>query len=176
MENAVEAYRRVPGENPSRKVPSKLSRGESRSQPLEILIIEDNRGDVELLKAAFEEWENDTILRVVEDGEEALSYVFRAGQYTGAARPNLIILDLNLPKRSGTEVLATLKASAALRQIPVVVLTTSDSRDDVSKAYELHANCYVTKPVDMYEFFSKIRALEEFWFTAVRLPFDAPPV
>ena len=140
--------------------------------PLEILIVEDNPSDVELLKTAFREWRHRANLHVVADGEEALAWMFRKGAYTAAVQPDLILLDLNLPKRSGTDVLRTLKQTPELQHIPVVVLTTSDRSEDVSRAYQLHANCYLTKTIDMYEFFSKIRALEEFWFFAVRLPFD----
>ena len=139
---------------------------------VEILLVEDTRADAELLKAALRECRSEAHLNVVEDGEEALSYVLRAGRHAGASRPNLIILVLHLPKKSGVEVLAILKPDPGLRQIPVVVLTTSDSNEDVANAYHLHANCYVTKPLDVSEYFSKIRALEEFWITAVRLPAD----
>jgi chemotaxis family two-component system response regulator Rcp1 len=143
-----------------------------RTRQLEILVVEDNRGDSDLLRAAFGEWRADVRITVVEDGEQALLYVFQQDKYVGAARPDLIILDLNLPRKNGIEVLSVIKTNVALQEIPVVVLSTSDSREDVAAAYKLHANCYLTKTLDINEFFAKIGALEEFWLSSVHLPSD----
>jgi len=107
---------------------------------------------------------------VVEDGEEAIRFLRREGQHENAPRPDLILLDLNLPKKDGRELLAEVKSDPVLRHIPVIVLTTSDAEQDVWRAYKLHANCYLTKPVQMDDFLNKIRSLEEFWLTVVRLP------
>ena len=150
--------------------------GQARSRQLEVLIVEDNRGDSELLRSAFSEWQAEAKLTILGDGEQALAYLYRTGSYAGAARPDLILLDLNLPRKTGLEVLAAIKNDPALQQIPVVVLTSSESPDDVSGAYELHANSYLTKTADLYEYFAKIRALEEFWLTTVRLPSDGQVV
>lgn len=152
-----------------KRLPGKNS---ARERVLEILVVEDNRGDSELLRSAFSGWESETNLAVVEDGEQALLYVHQVGKYAGSPRPDLILLDLNLPRRSGIEVLTAIKSDPGLQQIPVVVLTTSDRKEDVANAYRLHANSYLTKTVDVYDFFSKIRALEEYWLSTVRLPSD----
>ena len=143
-----------------------------RGRILEILIVEDNRGDSELLRSAFSGWEAETNLTVVEDGEQALLYVHHMGKYASSPQPDLILLDLNLPRRSGIEVLTAIKSDPDLQQIPVVVLTTSDRKEDVANAYRLHANSYLTKSVDLYDFYSKIRSLEEYWLSTVRLPSD----
>jgi CheY-like chemotaxis protein len=145
-----------------------------RNRMLEVLIVEDNPGDFELLRTALAEWQSEVRLNRVEDGEQALMYVHRTGAYASAPRPDLILLDLNLPRKGGIEVLANLKSDPALQEIPVVVLTSSDSNADVASAYRLHANSYLTKTIDLNEFFAKIRALEQFWLSSVRLPSDHP--
>ncbi len=136
----------------------------------EILLVEDNPGDVLLTREAFREGRLAHRLSVAEDGEEAIRFLRREGRHSEAPRPDLILLDLNLPKKDGRELLAEVKDDPVLRQIPVIVLTTSDAEQDVWRAYKLHANCYLTKPVQMDDFLDKIRSLEEFWLTVVRLP------
>lgn len=137
---------------------------------LEILLIEDNPADVLLTREAFRESRYLPKISVAEDGEVALRYLRRQGRYADASRPDLILLDLNLPKKDGRELLAELKADPYLRQIPVIVLTTSEAEQDIERAYELHANCYLTKPFDINEFVRKVRSIEDFWLTVVRLP------
>jgi two-component system, chemotaxis family, response regulator Rcp1 len=136
----------------------------------EILLVEDNPGDVLLTKEAFQEGRLAHRLSVIEDGDEAIRFLRREGKYRDAPRPDLILLDLNLPKKDGRELLADIKADPVLRHIPVIVLTTSDAEQDVWRAYKLHANCYLTKPVQMDDFLEKIRSVEDFWLTVVRLP------
>ncbi len=140
-------------------------------EPLQILLVDDSPGDVALVEEAFMQWRIGNELKVVEDGEEALQFLRKEGRFKDEHRPDLVLLDLNLPKKSGREVLAAVKADESLRSIPVIVLTTSNAEQDVLKAYELHANCYLTKPIDMEEFIQKIRAIEEFWLMLARLPF-----
>ncbi|MGH9627809.1 MAG: response regulator [Bryobacteraceae bacterium] len=137
---------------------------------LKILLVEDNPGDVRLMREALGEGEVENELSVVENGEEALAFLHRKGRFDRAPRPDLIFLDLNLPKKDGREVLAEVKQDESLRRIPVVVLTTSEAERDVVKAYDLHANCYVKKPVDLDKFLSVVRACESFWLKTVRLP------
>jgi CheY-like chemotaxis protein len=139
-------------------------------KPIEILLVEDNPGDVRLTVEALEEAKVINHLTVLEDGAEALTYLRRQGAYAEAARPHLIILDLNLPKKDGREVLADIKEDDSLKRIPVVVLTTSDDEQDVLKSYNLHANCYVTKPVDLERFIKVVRSIEDFWLGVVVLP------
>ncbi len=136
----------------------------------EILLVEDNPGDVLLTKEAFREGRLAHRLSVVEDGEDALHFLRQEGKHADAPRPDLILLDLNLPKKDGRELLAEVKGDPVLRHIPVIVLTTSDAEQDVWRAYKLHANCYLTKPVQMDDFLNKIRSVEDFWLTVVRLP------
>jgi len=138
--------------------------------PIQILLVEDSPSDQLLAREAFAEAALVNDLHVVADGVEAMAYLHRQGRYAEAPRPDLILLDLNLPRKDGCEVLAEIKASSSLKLIPVVVLTTSESSADISKAYELHANCYVTKPVDFGDFKRAIQAIQDFWFTVVRLP------
>ena len=140
------------------------------AQRFEILLVEDNPGDVLLTREAFQEGRLAHHLSVVEDGEEAIRFLRQEGKHASAPRPDLILLDLNLPKKDGRELLAEVKGDPVLRHIPVIVLTTSDAEQDVWRAYKLHANCYLTKPVQMEEFLNKIRSVEEFWLTVVRLP------
>jgi two-component system, chemotaxis family, response regulator Rcp1 len=139
-------------------------------QQFEILLVEDNPGDVLLTREAFREGRLAHRLSIVEDGEEAIRFLRHEGAYSVAPKPDLILLDLNLPKKDGRELLAEIKEDPALRYIPIIVLTTSDAEQDVWKAYKLHANCYLTKPVDLDDFIRKIRSFEDFWLTVVRLP------
>ncbi len=140
------------------------------AKPIEILLVEDNPGDVRLTKEALKENRISNILRVVSDGEEAIQFLRRTGSQEDMSRPDLILLDLNLPKKDGREVLMDIKADPRLRSIPVVVLTTSEAEEDVAKAYDLHANCFVTKPVDLEKFISVVKSIEDFWVTIVKLP------
>jgi CheY-like chemotaxis protein len=139
-------------------------------QPIEILMVEDNPGDARLAIEALKEGHITNRLHVVNDGVEALAFVRRQGPYADAPRPDLILLDLNLPRMDGREVLAALKEDPQLRRIPVVVLTTSGSEDDVVNSYDLYANCYVIKPVDLEKFMEVVKTIEDFWLTVVRLP------
>jgi CheY-like chemotaxis protein len=138
--------------------------------PIEVLLVEDDPGDVLMTQEAFEEHKVRNRLTVVSDGAEALSYLRREGQYTEAVRPDLILLDLNLPRRDGREVLAEVKNDPDLCRIPVVVLTTSAADEDILKSYQLHANAYVTKPVDFERFIAVIRQIDEFFVSVVKLP------
>lgn len=140
------------------------------NEPINILLVEDNPGDVRLTQEAFEEGKVLNELHIVEDGIEALAFLNREGKYADAPRPGLILLDLNLPKKNGRDVLAEIKTSEDLRRIPVVVLTTSRSEEDILKSYELNANCYITKPVDLVQFIEVVRSIEDFWLSVVKLP------
>ena len=146
-----------------------MSEGENGS-PIDILLVEDNPGDVRLTKEAFKEGKLKNNLHVVKDGVEAMAFLQKEGKYTSASCPDLILLDLNLPKKDGREVLKEIKADENLRRIPVVILTTSKAEEDILKTYDLHANCYITKPVDMEQFIKIVKYIEEFWFTIVILP------
>jgi chemotaxis family two-component system response regulator Rcp1 len=137
---------------------------------VQILLVEDNPGDVRLTREALKEAKFRNTLQVVGDGVEALAYLRRQGQYSGAMRPHLIMLDLNLPRMDGREVLAAIKKDADLRRIPVVVLSSSEAETDIARAYELHANAYVTKPVDIGHFLQVVKSIEEFWVEIVKLP------
>ena len=141
-----------------------------RIRPVEILLVEDNPGDVRLTKEAIKEAKIINNLNVVEDGVEALAYLRKKGKFKDANRPDIIFLDLNLPKKNGREVLAEIKQDINLKQIPVVILTVSKAEEDVIKTYELHANCFITKPVDMDQFIKVVKSLENFWFSIVKLP------
>src|SRR5688500_14333698 len=132
-------------------------------QPINILLVEDNPGDVRLTVEALKEGKVHNHLSVVSDGVEALAFLRNQGPYTDAPRPDLMLLDLNLPKKDGREVLAEIKDDPNLRRIPVVVLTTSEAEADVLKSYALHANCYITKPVDLEQFIDVIGTIEDFW-------------
>ena len=142
----------------------------ARGKPIEILLVEDNPGDVRLIKEALKEGKVRNTLHVVYDGVEAITFLRKQGEYSGIPRPDLILLDLNLPKKDGREVLAEIKADEDLKRIPVVVLTTSQSEIDILKSYNLHANCYVTKPVDLEQFLEVVKSIEDFWLTVVKLP------
>ena len=139
-------------------------------KPIEILLVEDNPGDVRLTIEALKEAKVINHLTVVKDGVEALAFLRRQGSYTTAPRPHLILLDLNLPRKDGREVLADIKTDDNLKRIPVVVLTTSQDEQDVLKSYNLHANCYITKPVDLDQFVRVVRSIEDFWLGIVVLP------
>ena len=141
-----------------------------RSRPVEILLVEDNPGDVRLTREALKDGRVLNHLSVVHDGQEALDYLRRRPPHDEATRPDVILLDLNLPKRDGREVLTEIKADADLRRIPVVILTTSDAEQDILAAYNLNANCYITKPVDLDQFIRVVRSIGDFWLTIVKLP------
>jgi CheY-like chemotaxis protein len=139
-------------------------------RPVEILLVEDNPGDVDLTRETLQDSKLLNHMNVVGNGVEAMAYLRRQGKYAEATRPDLVLLDLNLPKKNGREVLAEVKADDQLRRIPVVVLTTSCAEQDILQTYDLHANCYITKPVNLDQFSAVVRAIEEFWFTIVKLP------
>ncbi len=139
-------------------------------RPVEIMLVEDNPGDVRLTKEAFKENKMLNNMSVVEDGLEAMAFLRRVGKYASVSRPDLILLDLNLPKKDGREVLAEIKEDPDLKCIPVVVLTTSKAEEDIIKSYNLHANCYVTKPVELEQFITVVKSIENFWLTIVKLP------
>lgn len=141
-----------------------------QGRPIELLLVEDNPGDVRLTVEALKEGKVVNHLTVVSDGEEAMTLLQRQGKYSNATRPDLILLDLNLPKKSGIEVLAEVKKDADLKKIPVVVLTTSEAEQDVLRTYELHANCYVVKPVNLKQFVGVVQSIENFWLAVVKLP------
>jgi two-component system, chemotaxis family, response regulator Rcp1 len=138
--------------------------------PIEILLVEDNLGDVRLTMEALKDGKILNNLNVVMDGVEAMAFLHRKGKYADAPRPGLILLDLNLPKKDGREVLAEIKSDPDLKCIPVVILTSSAAEQDIVKSYRLHANCYVTKPVDLDQFIDVVQSIENFWFTVVNLP------
>ncbi|ELY93548.1 response regulator receiver protein [Natrialba chahannaoensis JCM 10990] len=146
------------------------SRRPSTPTTAQILLVEDNPGDVRLTKEAFKQGRIENDLHVVSDGTEALEFLHQRNDYEDVPRPDLILLDLNLPRTDGEEVLEELKGDSELRSIPVIVLTSSRAEEDVAKSYELHANAYLTKPVDPDEFIETVRAFEKFWFSVVRLP------
>lgn len=138
--------------------------------PIDILLVEDNPGDVRLTQEAFKAGKIRNNLYVVRDGDEALDFLYRRNSYNDAPIPDMILLDLNLPKRDGRDILEEIKSKDPLRRIPVVVLTTSKADEDVLRSYNLHANCFITKPIELDEFFKVIRMIENFWLTVVKLP------
>ena len=140
------------------------------ARPIEVLLVEDDPGDVLLTTEAFEHNKVGNALHVVRDGAEALDFLYRRGDHAAAPRPDLVLLDLNLPKRDGREVLEEIKSHPGLAAIPVVVLTTSSAEEDILRSYRLHANAYVTKPVDFDRFIDAIRQIDDFFVTVVRLP------
>jgi CheY-like chemotaxis protein len=143
------------------------------TQPIEILLVEDNPGDADLARVALGRSEVPNTLSVVDDGEKAMDYLRREGAYPGVPRPDLILLDLNLPRKDGREVLAEVKVDPSLKRIPVVILTTSHAEEDVLRSYDLHANCYITKPIDLSQFRRVVKSIEDFWLTVVLLPREA---
>lgn len=142
----------------------------NKLRPVEILLIEDNPGDVRLTKEALKEGKIINNLHVAEDGIEASAYLKKQGKYKNEPIPDLILLDLNLPRKDGRELLAEIKEDQSFKHIPVVVLTTSKAEEDIIKSYESHANCYITKPVDMNQFIKIVKSIEYFWFSIVKLP------
>lgn len=142
----------------------------SESQPIKILLVEDSRADARLIVEVFKEERIAVDVEIVRDGEAAMSYLRREGEYSEKPLPDLILLDLNMPKKDGREVLAEVKADEHLKSIPIVILTTSQSEEDILKSYNLQASCYVTKPIDLEQFTKIIKALDGFWFSAVRFP------
>jgi two-component system, chemotaxis family, response regulator Rcp1 len=142
----------------------------SSARPVDILLVEDNEGDVRLTMEALREGKVRNKLTVAKDGVEALAMLRNEGKYASAPRPDLILLDLNLPRKDGREVLAEIKADPSLKVIPVVVLTTSKAEEDIVKTYELYANCYIAKPVDLEQFIKVVRSIDDFWLSIVKLP------
>jgi CheY-like chemotaxis protein len=139
-------------------------------KPVEILLVEDNEGDVGLIEEVFEEAKIRNNLHVAEDGEEAMLYLHGEGKFSGSPRPDIILLDLNLPKKDGREVLREIKEDNTLRNIPVVILTTSNAEKDILRAYDLHANAYINKPLDFDQFIKVVESIGNFWLEIVKLP------
>lgn len=139
-------------------------------KPIEILLVEDNPGDSDLAREALEGSKINNQLHVVDDGEKAMAFLRKEGQYANMPRPELILLDLNLPRKDGRQVLAEIKSDDDLKRIPVVILTTSRAEQDIIKSYNLHANCYITKPIDLNQFLHVVKSIEEFWLSIVQLP------
>jgi len=139
-------------------------------KPIDILLVEDNPGDSRLAIEALKESKLRNNLHIVTDGIEAMDFLFRRGKHTQVPRPDLILLDLNLPKKDGREVLAEIKSDPDLKRIPVVILTISKAEEDVLKSYNLHANCFITKPLDLSQFVTVVKSIEDFWLTIVKLP------
>lgn len=137
---------------------------------VQILLVEDSKSDAFLTAETLHESRIINELHIVRDGVEAMDFLYQVGKYQNAPRPDLILLDLNLPKKNGREVLAEIKNDPHLKSIPVVILTTSDYQEDILKSYELHANCYITKPVELSQFVNMMKTLENFWFAIVKLP------
>jgi chemotaxis family two-component system response regulator Rcp1 len=138
--------------------------------PVDLLLVEDNPGDVRLTKVALKDAKLKINMHVVGDGMEAMAFLRRQGKYASSPRPDLIMLDLNLPKKDGRQVLAEIKGDPDLKRIPVVIVTTSKAEEDILKTYNLHANCYVTKPLDLDQFIAVVQSIEQFWLTIVKLP------
>jgi len=139
-------------------------------RPIEILLVEDNPADVRLTVESLKEGKVCNILHVVEDGEEALAFLHKKGKYADKPHPDIILLDINLPKKSGLEVLSEIKGDDMLKRIPVVVLSASKAEEDIHRSYGLHANCYISKPVDLDQFIHVIKTINNFWFSIVKLP------
>ena len=137
---------------------------------IEILLVEDNPGDTDLIREGLENSKIHNRLQVVEDGEKAIAYLHREPPYANASRPDLILLDLNLPRKDGREVLAEIKEDKSLKRIPVVILTSSKAEEDILKTYNLHANCYISKPIDVRQFLNVVKSIENFWLSIVILP------
>jgi CheY-like chemotaxis protein len=140
------------------------------SKPIDILLVEDNPGDARLAKEALKESKVKNTLYIVDDGVKAMEFLKRQGEYATAPCPDLILLDLNLPRKDGREVLEDIKRDEILKRIPVVILTVSKAEEDVLKSYDLHANCYITKPLDLGQFMKVVKSIEDFWLTIVKLP------
>lgn len=142
----------------------------NQSKPIEILLVEDSVIDIKLTQEALLEGKVKNNLHIVMDGEDAMDFLHKRGKYVDAPRPDIMLLDLNLPRKDGREVLAEMKSDPDLKRIPVVVLTTSRAEEDIIKTYDLHVNCYVTKPVDLHQFLNVIKSISNFWLTVVALP------
>lgn len=138
--------------------------------PVNILLVEDNPGDARLATEALRESKVSNTLYWAKDGEEAMAFLRQEGEHAGKPRPDIVLLDLNLPKKDGREVLADIKSDDRLKTIPVVILTTSENEEDVMRTYALHCNCYITKPIDLKQFLKVVRSIEDFWLTIVKLP------
>lgn len=145
----------------------------ANATPIEILLVEDSPGDVRLTREALRDAKVQNTLHVVSDGMEAASFLWRQGKHVNAPRPDLILLDLNLPKKGGREILEEIKLDPSLKSIPVVILTTSAAEQDILRSYQLHANCYITKPVDLDQFLRVVKTIDNFWLAIVKLPGDA---
>lgn len=143
---------------------------EETGTPAEVLLVEDNPGDVRLTQETFLEGRLRNHLHVVDDGVKALAYLRNLGEYKNVKRPDIVLLDLNLPKKDGREVLAEIKADPKLKRIPVVILTASQTEEEILKAYNLNVNCYITKPVDVEKFIKAVRSIDDFWLSIVKLP------
>jgi chemotaxis family two-component system response regulator Rcp1 len=143
---------------------------ETAATPIEILLVEDSAGDVRLTKEALRDAKVQNNLHVASDGLEATAFLLRQGKHANAPRPDLILLDLNLPKKGGRAVLEEIKLDPSLKSIPVVILTTSAAEEDILRSYQLHANCYITKPVDLDQFLKVVRTIDNFWLAIVKLP------
>ncbi len=137
---------------------------------VEILLVEDNPGDIRLTQEVLKEGKIHNHLNVVEDGEQAIAFLYHIEPYSHAPLPDLILLDLNLPRRNGLEVLRMIKTNDTLKHIPVVIFTTSEAEEDIMSAYNLYANCYITKPIDLEQFIKSVKSIEDFWLTIVKLP------
>ena len=143
---------------------------QDNSKAVDILLVEDNEGDARLAKEAMRDSKIRNTLHHVSDGEEAMAFLRKEGKYANVPRPDLVLLDLNLPKKDGRQVLAEIKKDNDLKRIPVVILTVSSAEEDILKSYNLHANCYITKPIDLSQFMKVVRSVEDFWLTIVKLP------
>jgi two-component system, chemotaxis family, response regulator Rcp1 len=143
---------------------------EAAIKPIEILLVEDNEGDARLAQEALQDSKVINNIHHVIDGVEAMDFLYRKGKYQAAVRPDLILLDLNLPRKDGREVLADIKKDESLKRIPVVALTISSDEQDILKAYNLHVNCFITKPIDFDQFLQVVHSIEDFWLTVVKLP------
>lgn len=145
---------------------------QTTERPIEILIVEDNPGDVRLIAEALSDGKVENKLNIAKDGIEATAFLNREGKYADAVYPDLILLDLNLPRKNGPEVLAEIKEDRTLKHIPVVILTSSQEGEDIVKTYNLHANCYITKPIDLEQFIMVVKSIRDFWLTIVKLPVE----
>jgi CheY-like chemotaxis protein len=143
---------------------------EHTNRNLQVLLVEDNEGDVRLIKEAFHESNINKTFSVAKDGEDALNYLYKKGPYSESARPDIILLDINLPRKNGFEVLEQIKNDPNLKRIPVIMLSSSSSEDHIHKSYDLNVNCYVTKPVDFDEYMQVVKIIEDFWFGRAKLP------
>ncbi|MFA6924621.1 MAG: response regulator [Bacteroidales bacterium] len=142
----------------------------TNSKSIDILIVEDNSGDARLIREVLKEGKIMNSLHIVKDGVEAMEFLYKKGKYENTPNPDLIILDLNLPRKDGREVLAEIKENNELKKIPIVIMTTSQAEEDILRSYNLHANCYITKPLDLNQFIKVVKSIEDFWFSVVKLP------